>query len=426
MQARKNKYQRDKRGHIIEEPKEKEDNKGKGKLKEEAVMSKNKFEALEVEEDAQPILTITDGNVDGKDKNERKDQGGKGTSKMQQQENKKKERDQSPNPTPNGTRGGDSRKLSGKEGGTSTLKKEEFDARRVKKEAVEKANKEGEVVLQMKKLNPTSGGVQSSLMGALVPSNTPIPIDSRIDVDAKKENTIDWVHRTFGTNKEELRQCNVTTNQSCQEIPSQTYDDAGQLEDRNEVSSRNVLWSNEVEVMEAKMGSKIPTEGKENRGNMQLQKTIKLDDATVNPSSSTARVEDRGTSIEDQVNVSAGGDHDGVPVYALMKEQVGNVPKNVVKDTVCQNQQTDNGKGSDLNGTVTQAVSASFATVNPNLSSVYELQFKMMQEKLGDMVSNSDHYDAALTPHEPGEQAIVSGESEALPIACSSGTGSPL
>ncbi|OIS98754.1 hypothetical protein A4A49_18837 [Nicotiana attenuata] len=360
MQARKNKYQRDKRGHIIEEPKEKEDNKGKGKFKEEAVMSKNKFEALEVEEDAQPILTITDGNVDGKDKNERKDQGGKGTNKVQQQENKKKEIDQSPNPTPNGTRGGDSRKPS--------------------------------------------------------------------------------------------------------EIPSQTYDDAGQLEDGNEVSSRKMLWSDEVEVMEAKMRSKVPTKGKENRGNMQLQKTVKLDDVTVNPSSSTARVEDRGTSMEDQVNVSAGGDHgkhidagkqrsshtaplakdqangtvksgfpgeilgyvDGVTVYALMKERVGNVPKDFVKDKVCQNQQTHNGKGSYLNGTVTQAVSASFAIVNPNLSSVYELQYKMMQEKLGDMVSNSDQYEAALTPHEPGEQAIVSGESEALPIACSSGIRSPL
>lgn len=42
------------------------------------------------------------------------------------------------------------------------------------------------------------------------------------------------------------------------------------------------------------------------------------------------------------------------------------------------------------------------------------------------MVSNSDHYEAALTPYEPGDEAIGSGESEALPMACSSGTGSPL
>lgn len=69
---------------------------------------------------------------------------------------------------------------------------------------------------------------------------------------------------------------------------------------------------------------------------------------------------------------------DGVPVYALKKEYVGNVPKDFVKDTVCQNQQTDNRKGSDLNGIVTHAVFTSFATVNPNLSFVYELQFKMM------------------------------------------------
>lgn len=43
-----------------------------------------------------------------------------------------------------------------------------------------------------------------------------------------------------------------------------------------------MLWSDEAEVMEARMGSKITTRGKENRDNMHLQKTVKLDDATVN------------------------------------------------------------------------------------------------------------------------------------------------
>lgn len=52
-----------------------------------------------------------------------------------------------------------------------------------------------------------------------------------------------------------------------------------------------------------------------------------------------------------------------------------------------------------------------------------------MHEKLGDMDGNFEQYEAALTHFEPGAQAIMSkdaGESEALPMSCSSGTGSPL
>ncbi|OIT05382.1 hypothetical protein A4A49_40637 [Nicotiana attenuata] len=89
---------------------------------------------------------------------------------------------------------------------------------------------------------------------------------------------------------------------------------------------------------------------------------------------------------------------DRVPVYALEKGADEGVPINVRRDTM----------------------------LNPKLSSVYELQFNMMHEKLGDMVSDSDKFKAALTPYEPGEHAIVSRESEALPMACSSGTGSPI
>ncbi|OIT01021.1 hypothetical protein A4A49_21334 [Nicotiana attenuata] len=289
MQARKNKYQRDKRGYIIDVTNEKEDNKGKGKAKEEAVVSKNKFEALEVEEDAQPILTITDGNVDGNGKNKGKDQVVKGNSK-----------------------GGDTRKLLDKEGGNSSLNKEEFDARRVKKEAVDKANKEREAGLQKENLNPTSLGVQSSVMGTIAdsPSTVPSPIDSRVEEEARKEATIDWVHIRFGTNKEELRQCNVNTNHSCQEIPSQTYEDAGQLEDGNEVSSKKALWSDEVELMEEQLDSKKSTDDKEDRDNMQLQKTVNLDDATVNISSSTTRVHDSLRTKVDQDKVLAGGDQE--------------------------------------------------------------------------------------------------------------------
>lgn len=59
MQVRKNKYQRDHRGHIIEDTKEKEIYNGKGKNKAEAVLTKNKFDAREVEEIDQPTLRIT-------------------------------------------------------------------------------------------------------------------------------------------------------------------------------------------------------------------------------------------------------------------------------------------------------------------------------------------------------------------------------
>ncbi|XP_019240366.1 PREDICTED: uncharacterized protein LOC109220355 [Nicotiana attenuata] len=61
IQARKNKYQRDNRGHIVDNKQSKEADKGKGKAKLEEVVIKNKFNALEVEEVYQPILQITEG-----------------------------------------------------------------------------------------------------------------------------------------------------------------------------------------------------------------------------------------------------------------------------------------------------------------------------------------------------------------------------
>ncbi|OIT37560.1 hypothetical protein A4A49_58786 [Nicotiana attenuata] len=117
---------------------------------------------------------------------------------------------------------------------------------------------------------------------------------------------------------------------------------------------------------------------------------------------------------------------DGVPVYALEKGHDQSLPTKLRKDTVCQIQQTDNGKGDDSNGTVSQAISASIAIVYPNLGSVYELQFILLQEKLEDMGSNSEQFETALTPYEPGDQAIITGDNDVLPMACSFGTGSPL
>ncbi|OIT08875.1 hypothetical protein A4A49_44670, partial [Nicotiana attenuata] len=81
MQTRRNKYQRDRRGYIIEEVKEKGDNKGKGKINEGTVVSNNKFRALEVEdatleveEITEPILTIEEGKVENNGKNKGKEQ----------------------------------------------------------------------------------------------------------------------------------------------------------------------------------------------------------------------------------------------------------------------------------------------------------------------------------------------------------------
>lgn len=66
MQARKNKYQRDNRGYIIDNAKDKEAHNVKGKNEVEAVATKNKFDAFEVEEIEQPTLRINNGKGDDK------------------------------------------------------------------------------------------------------------------------------------------------------------------------------------------------------------------------------------------------------------------------------------------------------------------------------------------------------------------------
>lgn len=120
--------------------------------------------------------------------------------------------------------------------------------KRVKQEVVEK-------VLEKERTgNPTPTGIQLSTKKGdqeLAKASSTNPIEERIDENARKESTIEWVHRRFVTSKEELRALNVTTNHSCHDIPYQTYDDAGQLEENNEVNSGKALWSDEVEsIME--------------------------------------------------------------------------------------------------------------------------------------------------------------------------------
>lgn len=66
-----------------------------------------------------------------------------------------------------------------------------------------------------------------------------------------KESTIEYVHKRFGTSKEELRKLNVATNQTCQEVPSQTFDASVKNNlSNNKVPSRRSLWSDEVKNME--------------------------------------------------------------------------------------------------------------------------------------------------------------------------------
>ncbi|OIT02225.1 hypothetical protein A4A49_13166, partial [Nicotiana attenuata] len=256
MQARKNKYQRDKRGYIIDNTKEKEVSNGKGKAKVEAVITNNKFDALEVEENAQPILRITDGKEDDNVTNNVKEQPTKESKKVQEQE---------------------------------------------------KMNKAGDSTL-----NPKSTGIK--------------------------------------------------------------------------VNSGKALWIDEVEYMEAQLVTKNTAEGKEKKDNNQTQKIGSLEAATVNPSSPNTRVYDNSSSkANGTVNPSNSGEIftivDGVPVYALRSEQVGDV--NMVLE----------------------------------------------KENLGIMKRNYELNEVSLRPRDQDEQAIVPreiGDIEILPMACTSGDGSPM
>lgn len=93
-------------------------------------------------------------------------------------------------------------------------------------------------------------------------------------------------------------------------------------------------------------------------------------------------------------------------------EQVGNVNMEVLKDTMRGNQQTTAGKTSDLNGTV---ASRQVATVNPNLSNVYELQFRMMQEVVGALEQNVKVIEEANMMNKgQNEQVIIPKASQTI------------
>lgn len=93
-------------------------------------------------------------------------------------------------------------------------------------------------------------------------------------------------------------------------------------------------------------------------------------------------------------------------------EQVGKVNMEVLKDTMRGNQQTAAGKTSDLNGTV---ASRQVATVNPNLSNVYELQFRMMQEVVGALEQNVKVIEEANMMNKgQNEQVIIPKASQTI------------
>lgn len=57
---------------------------------------------------------------------------------------------------------------------------------------------------------------------------------------------------------------NVTINQSCQEIPSQIFEDSGISGKNNEVNSEKPLWSDEAQVLEYQEGTKATSTGQQN------------------------------------------------------------------------------------------------------------------------------------------------------------------
>lgn len=115
--------------------------------------------------------------------------------------------------------------------------------------------------IEANKANPTPTGKASPKKALIKILATEIPIpnpsEARNPEVNKRESTIEWIHRRFGTSKEELRELNVTVNQSCQEVPSQTYEDFKENGANIEVSSGTALWGDEVAIMEADIDTNL-------------------------------------------------------------------------------------------------------------------------------------------------------------------------
>ncbi|OIT23979.1 hypothetical protein A4A49_28030 [Nicotiana attenuata] len=147
MQRRKNRYQRDRNGHIIEAGNKKNDDKLKGKAKEDVVTTKNTFDILDVQDSDNTTLRITESKGEENIKNKRQEQGS--GIRVAGKEKEFNFRISSPNATGNRVVGNEGNPNPAGEGIQEELK-------RVKKEAVEK------VLENQNNGNPTPNGIQSS------------------------------------------------------------------------------------------------------------------------------------------------------------------------------------------------------------------------------------------------------------------------
>ncbi|OIT19689.1 hypothetical protein A4A49_40903 [Nicotiana attenuata] len=286
MQARKNKYQRDKRGYIIDNTKEKEPNNGKGKAKVEVLTTKNTFNALEVEEIAPPTLMITDGKGNNSNNEQHKKQEGDKSKKDQE-----REQEGTLSPKPTGIR-------------------IDMAARHVKKEAFETANKENNMKpIQTRIQSPGVKGTQE-----LAKASSPIPIKAWIDEGVNKESTIEWVHRRFGS----LALTIVNPRNS-----------------RTKVDDHS---SSKVKEAVPPAGDDRGTskEAGNHGGSATAPLAKKQANGTVNPRNSG------------EILATV----DGVLVYSLRRDHVGDVNIEVLKDTMGLDHRTVDEKGGDLNGTV--------------------------------------------------------------------------
>ncbi|XP_070057234.1 uncharacterized protein [Nicotiana tomentosiformis] len=274
--------------------------------------------------------------------------------------------------------------------GTSAASTKE---KQIKKEDVEKVlSREKNEVKKATNPNPISTGKTTPKKNGTiiaVRENSTNHNVTGIEKGSKKESTIEWVHRRFGTSKEELRELNVTTNHSCHDIPSQSCEDSEDNGVINEANSGEVLLSDEVEKMDGPTSSR----NKEEKGSIQEELEDNLcPSAIVNPRAPQTRVQTSQGSTKRQEKVSLGDDQvtnkegnkqvnpkgtvqclasvGGDPVELSGGDQAGDDNVEVLKDTVGSKHQTTEGNRAKLNGTV---IFVGSATVNPSLGDVYEL-----------------------------------------------------
>ncbi|OIT31204.1 hypothetical protein A4A49_20499 [Nicotiana attenuata] len=238
--------------------------------------------------------------------------------------------------------------------------------KQVKKEVVEKVlNKEQS---EDNKTNPTftRNGTpmkeNSSNTVKQIPSPTPVGIG--IDEAYKKECTIEWVHRRFGTSKKEFGELNVTVNQSYQEVPSQAYE--GFNEKGANIESRvkagegtgQQIANSMVGTGQGMHGEDVFTGGLKSKAPAKNNTNGKVN------SSGTAYV--LAIVRSDHVNISVG-------------DPQGNDQDDVMDYSGRSYNQIVVGKLSQNNGTV---IHAFVTTMNPSLGDVYNLQCRAIQEAM--------------------------------------------